>query len=67
MARQKGTGSVYRQKRSPFFWISYWANGERHQEPTGTTDIIKACRILKARAPANVNVNTEGSSRSQGG
>ena len=49
MKRQRGTGSIYKQPGSQVWWLSYYRNGRQLRESSGTTDEVKAGRILKQR------------------
>lgn len=45
----RGFGTVYKQPGSRFWWIQYWANGERRRESTGTERFQEASKALKAK------------------
>jgi integrase len=47
--RTRGTGSVYRQKRSPYWWIKYYDDGVLHRESTRSTDPRVAEKRLRNR------------------
>ena len=47
--RARGTGSVYRQKKSPNFWIQYYRNGRVYRESSQTDNRRKAEKLLQKR------------------
>jgi len=47
--RTRGTGSVYRQRRSPYLWIKYYDDGVLHRESTRSTDPKVAEKRLRDR------------------
>jgi integrase len=49
VSRPKGTGSVYRRKGSPSWWIKYSRAGRSFCESTKTHDKNKALKLLKLR------------------
>ncbi|MGA3211614.1 MAG: site-specific integrase [Terriglobales bacterium] len=49
MARQRGSGSIYQQKNSAVFWVSYYRNGKQFRESTRTTDRTEASNFLRKR------------------
>src|SRR5579859_577540 len=55
--RPRGTGSVYRVPRSPFWWIAFHQNGKLIRESTNTDVKTKAQNILTQRLQ-EVNSNT---------
>jgi hypothetical protein len=57
MKRRKGTGSVYKRKGSPVWWIKYHPHGRPFRESTHTTDSRKAERLLRTRL-AEINQGT---------
>jgi integrase len=57
MKRRKGTGSVYKRKESPVWWIKYHRHGRPFRESTQTTDFRKAERMLRTRL-AEINQGT---------
>ena len=57
MRRRKGTGSIYRRKGSPVWWIKYHRHGRPFRESTHTTDSRKAENMLKTRL-AEINQGT---------
>jgi integrase len=62
--RPRGTGCVYRQAGSAFWWISYSHRGKRHQESSGFTDKRKAekkldLRLAQLRTGTFVGLETE--------
>ncbi len=57
MKRKKGTGSVYKRKGSPVWWIKYHRHGRPFRESTHTTDSRMAERMLRTRL-AEINQGT---------
>jgi hypothetical protein len=57
MKRKKGTGSVYKRKGSPVWWIKYHRHGRPFRESTNTTDWRRAERMLRTRL-AEINQGT---------
>ncbi len=49
MSRPRGTGRIYRQKKSSIWWIKFYRNGKPLRESTGTSDKRKATRFLNHR------------------
>ena len=47
--RPRGSGSLFKRKGSPFWWIQYHQNGKCYRESSGTTKEPKARRILQRR------------------
>lgn len=47
--RARGTGSLFKRPRSPFWWISFHQNGELIRESTGTELKTKAQALLTQR------------------
>jgi len=47
--RSRGTGSVYRQKRSANLWIQYYRNGKVYRESSHTTDRRRAEKLLQKK------------------
>src|SRR6266478_2995310 len=47
--RPRGTGSVYKQKNSPNWWIQYYRNGKPYRESANTPDRRKAEKFLLRR------------------
>src|SRR5579872_2071046 len=45
----RGDGTVYRQKGSKYWWISYWQNGRRKRESTKSEDFQVARTLLNLR------------------
>ena len=43
----RGDGTIYRQKGSRFWWMSYWQNGQRHQKSTGCDKPKPARDVLR--------------------
>ena len=50
----KARGSLYRQPKSPFWWISYYVNGRQIRESTKTADQKVAQKLLATKVAANV-------------
>ncbi len=51
--RNRGSGSLYLQKRSPFWWMSYYdGNGVRTRDSTGTKSKTEAQKILNQKIAA---------------
>jgi hypothetical protein len=44
-----GDGTLFRKKRSPYWYMSYWLRGEQRHESTKETDYAKARQRLKKR------------------
>ena len=55
--RPRGTGSVYRQKRSANLWIQYYRNGKVYRESSHTTDRRKAQKLLLKKLGEIANHN----------
>jgi len=55
--RERGTGSIYRQKGSAVWWIKYHRNGKPFRESSHSTDEKKAGDLLKKRL-AEIMTNT---------
>jgi integrase len=49
MPRPRGTGSIYQQKGSAVWWVSYYRNGKQYRESTRTTDFQEAGKFLNKR------------------
>lgn len=49
MARRRGSGSIYKQKNSAFWWIQYCRNGKVFRESTKTEDKEEAKDFLNKR------------------
>jgi hypothetical protein len=49
MARTRGSGSIYRQKTSAFWWIKYHRDGKIFGEAARSTDQREASSLLKKR------------------
>lgn len=49
LKRPRGTGSIYRQPGSRFFWVAYFKDGERVRESTGAETITAAREFLKKK------------------
>jgi integrase len=47
--RAKGTGSIFRDKKSRFYWIAYMSGGKRRYESTRSTRKRDAQNLLTAR------------------
>lgn len=45
----RGDGSVYRHKESKFWWISYWKDGKRKRESSGSEEFKVARELLNQR------------------
>jgi hypothetical protein len=52
MSRPRGTGRVYRQKRSSMWWIQYYRKGVMYRESTRSSDKREATRVLILRLAA---------------
>jgi len=46
----RGSGSIFRQPGSRFWWICYYANGKRVRESTNSEKVTDAQNLLKKRA-----------------
>ena len=57
MKRQRGTGSIYKQRTSEVWWLKYYRNGRLLRESSGTTDETEARKLLKKRT-AQVTTGT---------
>ncbi len=44
-----GDGTLFRKKRSPYWYMSYWLRGEQRHESTKETDYAEARKRLKKR------------------
>jgi integrase len=55
--RPRGTGSLYKQRSSPNWWIQYYRNGKSYRQSTGTTNRRKAERML-AKKLAEISTYT---------
>src|SRR5690348_14849707 len=51
MARARG--SLYKQPKSPYWWISYYVNGKQIRESTKTSDKKAAQKMLAAKVVAS--------------
>lgn len=60
MPRPRGTGSVYQQKGSSVWWVSYYRNGKQYRESTHETNWQKASDFLKKRLGEIVTGNFSG-------
>jgi hypothetical protein len=49
MADMRGDGTVFRQKGSRFWWISYWRDGKRRRESSGSEEFKVARDLLNLR------------------
>jgi integrase len=49
MKRQRGSGCIYKQKTSDVWWLKYYRNGRPLRESSGTTDEVRAGKILTQR------------------
>jgi integrase len=49
MPRTRGSGSIYLQKGSAFYWVKYYWNGKAFRESTRTTNRQEAGRYLRKR------------------
>ena len=49
MEQRRGTGRLYRQKTSSYWWVQYYVNGKLFRESTGTNDRRKAQKFLDTR------------------
>jgi integrase len=47
--RPRGTGSLYKQRSSPNWWIQFYRNGRSYRQTTGTTNRRKAERMLQQK------------------
>jgi integrase len=47
--RPRGSGSLFKRERSPYWWIQYHRDGRLYRESTHTTKEPKASRILQKR------------------
>ena len=47
--RPRGTGNIYHQRQSRYWWIRYYRNGVRYSESARTTDKREAQRLLQRR------------------
>src|SRR5262252_5744932 len=47
--RQRGTGSIYKQKTSDVWWLKYYRHGRQLRESSGTTNEAEAEKLLKKR------------------
>jgi integrase len=47
--RPRGTGCIYRQRYSRFWWIQYYRNGVPYRESTHSTDSRKARQFMQQR------------------
>jgi integrase len=51
-SRERGSGSIYKQKGSRFFWVAYFKDGKRVRESTECEQITDARLFLKRRLQA---------------
>jgi len=49
MRRPRGTGSLFRRPRSPFWWIQYYRDGRCYRESSHTTSESQARRLLQRK------------------
>src|ERR1017187_2953592 len=49
----KGRGSLYRQPKSPFWWVSYYVDGKQVRESTKTDNKKKAQKYLSEKVASN--------------
>src|ERR1039457_6636064 len=49
----KARGSIYRQPKSPYFWMSYYVNGKQVRESTKTGDLKEAQNKLAEKVVVN--------------
>lgn len=49
MARERGSGSIYKRKESAVYWVKYYRNGKPYRESTKETDPEKAAKFLRKR------------------
>jgi len=49
MKQQRGSGCIYKQKTSDVWWLKYYRNGRPLRESSGTTDEVRAGKILTQR------------------
>ena len=49
LKRLRGTGSLFRRARSPFWWVGYHRSGKLYRESTHTDNVRKAQRFLQRR------------------
>ena len=49
MRRQRGTGRIYHQKGSSFWWIQYYRDGVLYRESTRTSSKHEAEKLLALR------------------
>jgi hypothetical protein len=54
--RQRGTGSIYKQKGSKVYWMKYHVHGKPRRESTGKRDYSDALDVLKLKV-SEVNLN----------
>ncbi len=47
--RPRGSGSLFKRERSPYWWIQYHRDGKQYRESTRTTKESKARRILQKK------------------
>lgn len=47
--RQRGTGSLYKQKSSTIWWMKYYVHGKPRRESTGKRDYYEALDVLKLK------------------
>ncbi len=45
--RARGTGRIFRQNKSPFWWLQYYMHGEQVRVSSGTDDWEKAAKKLR--------------------
>jgi len=49
LARTRGSGSIFKQRRSRIWWVKYYRSGRYFRESTGTPDRVKAKKFLAKR------------------
>lgn len=49
MTDRRDFGTIYKQKRSPYWWVRYRVNGKEYRESSESTDVRKAEKLLAKR------------------
>lgn len=61
LMRQRGTGSLYKQKSSHIWWMKFYVSGRPRRESTHKRDWSEAANVLKLRL-AEIAVNGDAAS-----
>jgi hypothetical protein len=49
MTTRRDFGTIYRQRRSPYWWVRYRVDGKEYRESTESTDARAADKLLAKR------------------